>query len=152
MASLLDMLTSDMKEAMRARDDVRLRSIRALRSALQSAEISKREGGTATLSEQEVLAVLQKQAKQRRDSIAQFQAAGRDDLVAREQEELAVIEGYLPKELTDDELRAELQALAAETGASSPADVGKLMKAAMAKLRGTVSGQRVQAMAKEILA
>lgn len=102
MATLLETLTADMKEAMRARDDVRLRSIRALRSALQTAEISKREGGTATLSEQEVLAVLQKQAKQRRDSITQFHAAGREDLVVREQEELAVIEAYLPKELSED--------------------------------------------------
>lgn len=148
---LLDRLNDDLKTAMRARDDVRLRTIRSLRSALQQAEIARRQGGTATLDEAEALAVVQKQAKQRREAIEQFRAAGRDDLVAKEQEELTVLESYLPAALGDDEIRSVLRGLAAEVGASTPADIGRLMAPAMQRLRGQADGRRVQELAREVL-
>ncbi len=149
--TFLDKLQADLKDAMRARDDVRLRTIRQLRSALQSAEIARREGGTATLSEADVLAVVQKQAKQRRESIAQYQAAGRDDLRAREADELAVLETYLPQPLSDDDIRQAVRAIAAEVGATGPADMGRVMGPAMAALRGRADGRRVQEIVREAL-
>ena len=134
--SLNDQLGDDLKQAMKARDAVRLRTIRSLRAAIKDKEIAERRGGEAQLSEEVYLAVLQKQAKQRRDSIEQFEQAGRDDLVATEREELAVIESYLPQQLGDDEIRSVVEEIVATTGASSMSDIGKVMGAAMQQLRG----------------
>lgn len=149
--TLRERLANDLKDALRARDEVRLRSIRALNAALQSAEIARREGGTATLTDEDVLAVVQKQAKQRRESIAQFEAAGRNDLVATEQEELEVIEAYLPKQLTDEQIQAVVAEIVRDAGASGPQAMGKVMGAAMARLRGQADGARVQAAVKAAL-
>ncbi len=117
--SLNDQLTEDLKQAMKAKDAVRLRTIRSLRAALKEKEIAERRDGEAHLSEEQVLAVVQKQAKQRRDAIAQYEPAGRDDLAAKEQEELEIIEAYLPKQLDDEEIRRVVQEVVASTGASS---------------------------------
>lgn len=149
--SLRDRLSADLKDALRARDEVRLLTIRSLTAALQSAEIARREGGTATLTDDDALAVLTKQAKQRREAIAQFEAAGRADLAAKEQAELAVIDGYLPRALSDDEIRAEVEAVVRETGAEGPAAMGKVMGPAMARLRGRADGGRVQAVVRAVL-
>ena len=112
--SLNDQLTEDLKQAMKAKDAMRLRTIRSLRAALKEKEIAERRDGEAHLSEEQVLAVVQKQAKQRRDAIAQYEPAGRDDLAAKEQEELEIIETYLPKQLGDEEIRRVVQERAAQ--------------------------------------
>ena len=148
---LKEKLAEDLKAAMRAKDDVRRRTLRSLRAALLEKEIAERHGGEATLSEADELAVVQKQAKQRRDAIEQFKQAGRDDLVAKEQAELEVIEAYLPKQLEDDEIRTVLERIVAETGAASMRDMGKVMGKAMPQLRGRADGRRVQALARELL-
>lgn len=142
---------ADLKDAMRARDDVRRRTLRSLRAALQTAEIDQREQQDDELSEEQVLVVLRKQAKQRRDAMAQYEEAGRDDLAAREREELAIVEEYLPQPLTDAELRAELQAVVDEVGATSMQDMGRVMGAAMGRLRGRADGRRVQQQVRALL-
>lgn len=149
--TLTEKLAEDLKAALRARDEVRLRTIRSLRAALAEREIAERQGGTATLDAAQEEAVLQKQAKQRRDAIAQFEAAGRDDLAARERDELAVLEAYLPAQLDDTALRAVLREVIAATGAASPRDMGRVMGAAMPRLRGRADGRRIQALASELL-
>jgi uncharacterized protein YqeY len=149
--ALKDQLAADLKDAMRAKDKVRLRTIRSLRAALMEAEIAEREGGEATLTEQQELQVVRKQAKQRKDAIEQYEDAGRDDLAGKEHEELVVIQEYLPKPMTEEELRAEMEAIVEATGASGMKDMGKVMGRAMSQLRGKVDGSRVQQVAQELL-
>ncbi len=149
--TLRDRLTADVKDAMRARDQPRLLTLRSLTAALQQAEIAQRQGGTATLDDASVLAVVQKQAKQRRESAAQFDAAGRTDLADAERAELAIIEGYLPEQATDDDIRAEIARVLADTGASGAAAMGRVMGPVMAALKGRVDGTRVQALVREAL-
>jgi hypothetical protein len=148
---LKDKLGEDLKDAMRAKDQVRLRTIRSLRAALMEKEIEQREGGTATLTSDQEVAVVQKQAKQRRDAMEQYAQADRDDLRQKEAEELVVIEEYLPKQLGDDELRKVVQEVIAATGAASPKDMGRVMGAVMERLRGQAEGRRVQRLASELL-
>lgn len=148
---LKDKLAEDLKTAMRSKDALRLRTIRALRAALMEKEIERREGGEATLSEEEELAVLQKQAKQRRDSIQQYEDADREDLRKKEEEELEVIEEYLPRQLSDEEVRGVVRQVIQETGAASKADMGKVMGGSMARLRGRAEGRTVQRIAVELL-
>jgi hypothetical protein len=150
--SLLDRLNEDLKEAMRTKDKVRLRTLRSLRSALKNKEIDQREEGVETvLSEQDQLSVLRKQVNQRKDSIEQYEDAGRDDLVQKEEEELEVLEEYMPAQMDDDELRAHLEGIIEDVGAESMADMGPVMGRAMDDLRGRVDGSRVQEMVRELL-
>lgn len=148
--SLTDQLQADLKDAMRAKDKVRLRTIRSLRTALTEKEIEKRSSGE-DLTEQEALAVVQKQAKQRRDAMKQYAEAGRDDLVQKEEEELEVIEAYLPEQLGDEAIRKVLHDVIAATGAASPRDMGKVMGVAMKRLRGRADGRRINELARELL-
>ena len=143
-------LESDLKEAMRARDTVRLGTVRSLRAAIQKREIELRSS-EEEIAESDLLQILQKAAKQRRESIEQFQAAGREDLVSTEQAELTIIETYLPQQLSDTDLRERVQKIVDEVGATSMADVGKVMGPAMSQLRGKADGKRVQALVKEML-
>ncbi len=136
---------------MRARDEVRLRTIRSLRTALKEKEISERQGGAAELSEDQELAILQKQAKQRQDSIDQFVAAGREDLAAREREELEVIRAYLPAALSEDEIRKIVRGIIDRTGAQALSDIGKVMGPAMQELRGRADGREVQRIVRQLL-
>jgi len=142
--NLSDRLDQDAKEALRAKDKVRLGAIRRARAAITDAE--KRPGVAAGggLDEDARIAVLAKLAKQHKESIAQFTAGGRDDLVAREQVELAVLETYLPAEADDDEIDAVVREVIASVGASGPRDMGKVMKPAMEQLRGRADGGRVK--------
>lgn len=150
--SLLDRLDEDLKQAMRDRDKVRLRTLRSLRAALKNRQIEQREeGADVALSEQDQLAVLRKQVKQREDSIEQYEDAGRDDLVQKEREELEVLDEYLPAELSDEELEEVLEGVISEVGAESMADMGPVMGQAMNQLRGRVDGSRVQEKVKELL-
>jgi hypothetical protein len=148
---LKDRLADDLKAAMRSKDAVRLRTIRSLRAALMEKEIDLREGGSATLTDEQELAVVQKQAKQRRDSILQYEEAGRQDLSVKEQAELAVIEAYLPDQLSEEEVRDAVRQIVEEIGAGSKGDIGRVMGTAMGKLRGRAEGRMVQRIAMEIL-
>jgi len=150
--SILDRISDEMKAAMKAKDKVRLRTLRSLRSALQNKQIEQSEGGErAALSESDQLAVVRKQVKQRKDSIEQYDDAGRQDLVDKEQEELEILEEYLPQPMTDEELQERLEAVINDVDASSMADMGPVMGRAMSELRGKVDGSRVQEMVKELL-
>lgn len=148
---LKEQLAEDLKAAMRAKDAVQLRTIRALRAALMEKEIEQRQGGSATLTEDQELAVLQKQAKQRRDAIEQYEDADRNDLKEKEEAELAVIEDYLPRQLAENEIREVVRDVISSTGAESKADMGKVMGEAMDRLRGRADGSMVQRVAVELL-
>lgn len=143
--TILDRVKKDLTQAMKDQDDVRRRALRSLRAALANKEIEQREeGAETTLSEQEELAVVQKQVKQRRDSIEQYEEAGRDDLAQKEREEIEVLEKYLPDRMSDEELAERLDAIIDEVGATSMADMGPVMGRAMDELRGRVDGNRVR--------
>ncbi len=150
--SFLDRLNEDLKQAMRDKDKVRRRTLRSLRAALKNKEIDQRENGEeASLSEQDQLAVLRKQVSQREDSIEQYEKAGRDDLVQKEQDELDILEEYMPDPLSEEELEETLQEIIDEVGAESMADMGPVMGRAMDELRGRIDGSRVQEKAQKVL-
>ncbi|MBW8830903.1 MAG: GatB/YqeY domain-containing protein [Burkholderiales bacterium] len=130
--SLKDQITDDMKTAMRAKDSARLLTIRGLLAALKQKEVDER----VTLDDAAVVSIIDKLIKQRKDSIAQFGTAGRTDLVDKETAELQVLEGYLPKRLSADEVNAEVATIVAELGASGPGDMGKVMGAVKTRLAG----------------
>jgi hypothetical protein len=151
--SLLEQLDSDLKAAMLARDEDRKRTLRSVKTAAANALVDKRtaDGMGASLSDEEVLKVITKQASQRRDSIAEFAKAGRMDLVAQEQAELAILEVYLPQQMSPEQVKAEVERVIAETGASSAKDLGLVMRAAMARLQGQADGKLVNQFARELL-
>lgn len=150
--SVLDRVNDDLKQAMKAKDKVRLRALRSLRAALTNKEIEQREEGTETvLSEQDELAVVRKEVNQREDSVEQYEEAGRNDLVQKEQEEIEVLSEYLPSELSDEELADRLDEIIEDVGASSMQDMGPVMGRAMNELRGRVDGNRVRKMVQERL-
>jgi hypothetical protein len=132
MSTIKSRLTADMKAAMKRGDKPRLGTIRMLLAAIQQREIDERR----ELSDEEALAVLTKQAKQRRESIAQYESAGRDDLVAVEQADLDVIEAYLPRQLSPDEIEAEVADIIRSEQASGMGDMGAVMKVARERLAG----------------
>jgi uncharacterized protein len=138
-------LTDDMKAAMKAGAKERLGTIRLVNAAIKQREVDER----IELDDTQVLAVLEKMVKQRRDSITQFEAAGREDLAAKERAEIDVIQGYLPEALSDDEIEALINAAVAETGAASMRDMGKLMGVLRPQLQGRADmgavSQRVKA-------
>jgi len=148
---IVDTLKEDLKTAMKSKDAVRLRTIRSLRSAIMAKEIDLRSDGQGSISEEAAMEVLQKQAKQRRDSIAQYIAAGREDLRKTEEEELKVIESYLPKQLSEEEIIAAVQDMIQATGASGMKDMGRVMGQAMSQLKGKADGSIVQKAARSLL-
>ena len=148
MPTLRERLDEDMKDAMRARDRVRLGAIRLVRTALTERD----KAGTGETTDADVLAVVAKQAKQRRDSVAQFEAAGREDLASVERAELAVVEQYLPAQASDADIAAAVAHVVAETGAASMKDMGRVMGPAIARLGGAADGARVQAAVRASLA
>lgn len=140
-------IASDLKDALRAGDRMRLSAVRML----QAAFTEKEKSGAGPLAEDDYLAVVQKQAKQRRDAAAQFRAAGRDDLADREEAELVVIEGYLPAQLSDEEVARVVGEIVQRTGAATMKDVGRVMAEAMSALKGQADGRRVQAAVRSLL-
>lgn len=146
--TLKDRITEDMKAAMRAKDAARLSTIRLLLAAIKQREVDER----ITLDDAQVIGVLDKLVKQRKDSIAAFAQAGRTDLVDKESAEMAVLEAYLPQRLSADEVAAEVARLVAELGAAGPADMGKVMGAAKARLAGKADMGMVSAAVKAALA
>lgn len=145
--SLKDQITEDMKTAMRAKDSARLGTIRLLLAACKQREVDER----VTLTDADVVALVDKLVKQRKDSISQFQAAGRDDLVAQESAEMAVLEAYLPQRLGVDEIDAAVRAIVAELGASGPGAMGQVMGVVKQRLAGNADMGLVSAAVKRAL-
>jgi uncharacterized protein YqeY len=146
--SLKDQIIEDMKTAMRAKDAARLLTIRGLLAACKQREVDER----IVLDDAAVIAIIDKLVKQRKDSITQFTAGNRPDLVEKESAELKVLEGYLPQRLGADEVDAEIKRLVAELSATGPGDMGKVMAAAKAKLGGRADMAMVSAAVKKALA
>lgn len=148
--SLEQKIMTELKAAMLAKNEGALRSLRAVKAAILLAKTSEGAGGE--LKEEDETKLLQKLVKQRRDSLEIFQQQGRADLAQKEQEELDVIEKFLPKQLTPEELKEAVAGIIAATGASSPADMGKVMGAATKQLAGKADGKAISALVKELLA
>lgn len=148
--SLKATLNDDLKAAMRAKNQAALRTIRSLKAAILLAETAEGRNGDP-LSEAEELKILTKQAKQRKDSAEQFHANGRTDLAVTEEEELAVLETYLPKAMSEDELKTAVSALVAELGASSMKDMGKVMGQASQRFAGKADGKAISTIVKQLL-
>lgn len=145
---LREQLREDLKSAMRAGDATRRGTIRMLEAAIKNAEIEKRG---QELPEADVLAILQRQVKQRRDSIEQFERGGREDLAEIERAEIAVIEDYLPEQLSEEEIEAAARRVIEQVGASGPGDRGKVMGPLMKELRGKADGSAVNAAVSKLL-
>jgi hypothetical protein len=145
--SLNERLNEDMKQAMKDKDKFRLSVIRMLRSSIKNVEIDQRR----PLEDSEVLDILQREVKQRKDSLQEFKKAGRDDLVESVQAEIAIINEYLPKQLTEEEIKAVVQQTIQEVGASSKADMGKVMGALMPKVKGRADGRLVNQIVQQFL-
>ena len=146
--SLKDQITEDMKTAMRAKDSERLGTIRLLQAAMKQKEVDER----ITLDDVAVVAIVDKLIKQRKDSIAAFTLAGRQDLADKENAELLVLQAYLPARLSADEIAAEVKAIVAELGAAGPGDMGKVTGAVKARLAGKADMGQVSAAVKAALA
>jgi uncharacterized protein len=146
--SLAEQIEKDVIVAMKAKDPVKVSTLRMLKSALGNYLIQVKKDKA---DDTEVLGIISKQAKQRRESMDSFEKAGRNDLADKEKIELAILEAYLPKQLTDDELRVAVQSAITSSGATSSADIGKLMKALMPIIQGKADGKRVQEAVKTLL-
>ena len=146
--TLKDQITEDMKTAMRAKTAPRLLTIRGLLAACKQREVDER----IVLDDAAVIAIIDKLIKQRKDSISQFGAAGRTDLVDKEAAELLVLEGYLPQRLSAADIATQVQAIVTELGATGPGDMGKVMAAVKARLAGQADMGLVSAAVKQVLA
>jgi uncharacterized protein YqeY len=145
--SVIERITEDMKAAMKAGEKLRLETIRSLRAAV----IELEKSGKGEVTDEDVMKAVMNQGKRRKDAMDQFRKAGREDLAAKEEAELAIIEEYLPKQLDDDAIRREIVAIIEATGASGPNDFKIVMPKAMGALRGRADGGKVQTMVKEEL-
>lgn len=148
--NLEQMIMAEMKEAMKSKNEAQLRGLRAIKAEIIKAKTEPGAGGEVS-AEKEV-SLLQKMMKQRKDSLSIYQQQNRPDLAQKEEEEIAIIEKFLPKQLSNEEIRSELSQVIAETGASSPADMGKVMGVATKRLAGRADGKTISALVKELLA
>ncbi len=146
--SLQQKLDSDIKDAMRSRDRVRLDAIRGIKAAVMNAEVQ----ANATLTDAQVEEIIARQVRQRRESIEMFTRGNRPDLVTKEQTELAVLLTYLPQQLSADEVRALVRQAAADVGARGPADKGKVMGKLMPQVKGKAEGKMVNEVVTQVLA
>ncbi len=146
--SLKDRITEDMKSAMRAKQSDRLSAIRLLLAAIKQKEVDER----VTVDDTAVLGIIEKLAKQRNDSIEQFEKAGRTDLAAKERDELQLLRGYLPQQMSDAELSAAIDAAIAESGATGPQAMGKAMALLKPRIAGRADMGRASALVKQRLA
>lgn len=146
--SLKDRVSDEIKAAMKAKDKLKLETVRGIKKVIIEKESTIRAEGREELNEEEELAVVMQLAKQRRDSIKQFLEAGRDDLADKEKKELAILEDYLPAQLSDEEIEAAVDEVIAQVGASGPRDMGKVMGPVMKKLKGQADGGKVQSVVK----
>jgi hypothetical protein len=146
--SLLDRLNDDMKQAMKNKEKEKLTTIRMVKSALQNEGIKLQQ---QSLSEEDELTVLTRELKQRKDSLLEFEKAGREDLVDKIKGEIAVLEEYLPQQLSEEELTAVIKQAIADTGAASKADMGKVMGAVIPKVKGKADGSLVNKLVSQLL-
>jgi uncharacterized protein YqeY len=151
--SLRQRLDSDIKDALKAGEKARVGCLRMLKSKILEKEVALRakRGVNYRLTDDEAIEVIAGYAKQRRDSIEGFKQGGRDDLVAREQAELEIVDTYLPARLSDDEIRRIAQEAIAEVGATSPREMGAVMKIVMPKLKGAADGKQVSEIVRALL-
>ena len=145
--SLMEKLTADMKEAMKQGEKERLSVIRLVRGAVRQAEID----GKKTLSDDEIIGVITKEVKMRRDSIEEFERGGRSDLVEKTQTEIAILMPYLPAQLSPDEVRQLVETAVAEVGATTAKDMGKVMGVLMPRVKGRADGKLVNELVRSIL-
>jgi uncharacterized protein YqeY len=150
--SLKDQISEDIKTAMKAKDKLRLETVRSIKKVILEEESTARGQGKEGLTEEQELAILTRLAKQRKDAIAQYTDASRTDLADKEAAELAIIEEYLPAQISDAEIEAIIDGLIAKAGAESTKDMGKVMGPAMKELKGRADGAKVQALVKAKLA
>ena len=148
--SLEQKIMTELKAATLAKDEAGLRSLRAIKAAILLAKTA--EGASGELKEDEEIKLLQKLVKQRKDSLEIFQQQKRDDLAKKEQEEIAIIEKFLPQQLSPEELKQALQKIISEAGAAGPADLGKVMGIASKQFAGKADGKTISSLAKELLA
>ena len=146
--TLKERISEDIKTAMKARDKIRLETIRSIKKVILEKETEVRPKGQDQLTPEQELELLAQQAKQRRDSIEQYRQGGRDDLADKEAQELAIIETYLPAQLSPEEIEAIIDKIIESVGASSPKDMGKVMGPAMKELKGKADGKQVQEIVK----
>ena len=147
--SLEQKVMAALKTAMLAKDEAALRSLRAIKAAILLSKTS--EGGSGELNEEDEIKLLQKLVKQRKDSLEIYQKQSRADLAKKEEEEIAIIEKFLPDQMSAEELRTEVKKIIAEVGAVSPADMGKVMGIATKKLAGKANGKTISTTVKELL-
>jgi len=145
--NLKTQLNDSMKDAMKSGDEVRKRTVRMALAAIKQAEVDKR----TELDEMAVISLIQKEVKNRRESIEEARKANREDLVDANEAEIKVLEVFLPKAMPDDELKEIVQAAIAETGASTPADMGKVMKIVMGKVAGRAPNDKISSAVRELL-
>jgi len=149
---LKEQVTEEIKNAMKAKDKVRLETLRSIKKAVLEKEVSVRPSGQEELTEAQEIELLVQLAKQRRDSIAQYEQAGRPELAEQEAQELAILEEYLPKQLSDDDVAQIIDEIISQVGATSAKDMGKVMGPAMQQLKGKADGKKVQDIVKARLA
>ena len=147
--TLEERLDADLKDAMRSNDTTRKLAIRAVKTAITEAKVSG--AAPRTLTDADVLAIITKQVKQRRDSITEFAKGGRADLIAQEEAEIAVLEPYLPRQLSEAEIRARAQAVIAELGVTDMKGLGPTMKRLSPELKGIADGQVTNRVVRELL-
>src|SRR5688500_6506523 len=147
--SLEQKIMPELKAAMLAKDEKAMRSLRAIKAAIIIAKTAEGAGGE--LKGEDEIKLLQKLVKQRKDSLDIFRQQNREDLAIKEQEEIEVIERFLPKQLSQEELKSEISSIITETGATSAADMGKVMGAANKKLAGRADGKTISSIVKELL-
>jgi uncharacterized protein len=148
---LKEQIGEDIKTAMKAKDKLRLQTVRGIKKAILEKEVELRPKGQDTLTPEHEIELLTQQAKQRRDSIEQFSNAGRDDLAEKESQELAIIETYLPEQVSDEEVTKIIDELIAASGATTMKDLGKVMGPAMKQLKGKADGKKIQEIVKSKL-
>jgi uncharacterized protein len=149
---LRDDINNALKDAMKAKDERKVSTLRMVNSSLKNADIEARGTGKPPLGDAETLALLQKMIKQRHESVELYQKGGRDDLVKQEQEEIAVISAYLPAQMSEDEVKAAIGAAIAETGAASIKDMGKVIGILRGKYAGQMDFGKASALVKGMLA
>lgn len=149
--AIKDQIMADLKQAMKNKDKDRLRVLRSIKSKLLEREINERKEGEATLSDEQTIEVLMKAAKQRKESIEQFEEGGREDLAGSEKKELEVIESYLPEMLSEEEVRDIVRDKIEELGAEDMSDMGQVMGTLMQELKGKAEGSLVSKVVKEEL-
>ncbi|MEL6128708.1 MAG: GatB/YqeY domain-containing protein [Cyanobacteria bacterium J06627_3] len=150
--SLKDRISDEIKAAMKARDKVRLETVRSIKKVILEKESELRPKGQDALTPEQEIEVVTQLAKQRRDSIEQYQSADRGDLAEKEAQELAILQEYLPEQMSDADIEAVVDELIAKAGATGPRDMGKVMGPAMKQMKGKADGAKVQALVKAKLA